>query len=578
MRSWAGAIHRPDPEGVTILPTSGIAAPALLEALPDGVVVADDCGRIVYANPAVRSLLGHEPTLLRGQPLTVLVPERFKAAHAQGFTRFLQTGTGTLVGATSQVPALHQNGSEVAVELTLARLDGGIDGAAGAVRDGVVADGVVIGVLRDATTTIRLERQLEVGRYLNAVLRVTAALTEAPDADVAFERLLPTLCSELDWDAATLWQPESCGGRLAHTGTWTAPGEAVPALEAVLRARTFVRGEGLPGLVWQRREPVVIEDLWNDPRFLRPEAARADDLRTGVAFPVLSGDTLLGVCELFSRVRRPVSPELLDVLANAGRQIGQFLARLRAESQLRELADTLQRSLLPSHLPAVPGVELAARYRAGADGVFVGGDTYDVLPLAEGRWMVLIADVCGTGAEAAAMTALTRHTARASALTPGAGPSSVLAAVNRALLHEQTTGPLRFVTACCLVIEPHATGVRAQVSVAGHPLPLLRAPDGTVAEVGKPGRPLGVAVDVAYEESEVELSAGTTLVLYTDGVTEARDDDGAQFEEARLLEVLAGGECHTAAGTVAAVHAAVATHLQNSRHGTDDLAVLALRC
>jgi sigma-B regulation protein RsbU (phosphoserine phosphatase) len=553
------------------VPTSLVAAPALLEALPDVVVVVDQDGCIVYANPALRSLLGHEPAALRGRPLTVLVPERLQTAYAAGFARLLSEDSELTAGRTAQIPVRHANGSEVTVEITLSRLDDEGDG------EGTVVGGVMVGVLRDVSTSLRLERQLEVARYLNATLRVTTALTEAPDADVAFERLLPTLCAELDWDAATLWQPETCGGRLGHAGTWTSPGQTVPALHADTRVRTFLRGEGLPGLVWQTREPVVVEDLWHDPRFLRPDAARADGLRTGVAFPVLRGDTLLGVCELFSRERRPVPSELLDVLASAGRQIGQFLARLRAESELRELADTLQRSLLPSHLPHIPGVQLAARYRAGADGVFVGGDTYDVLPLSDCRWMVLIADVCGTGAEAAAITSLTRHTARASVLS-GAGPAAVLAAVNTALLYEQTAGPLRFVTACCLVIEPHATGVHARISVAGHPLPLLRAPDGTATAIGAPGQPLGIDADAGYRELHVDLSAGSTLVLYTDGVTEARDDAGNQFDDKGLLRVLESNDCPTAAATVAAVHSAVEDHLSGSRHGADDLAVLALRC
>ncbi len=554
------------------MPTSLVAAPALLEALPDVVVVVDRDGCIVYANPALRSLLGHEPSALRGLPLTVLVPERLRTAYAEGFAHLLSDGVVLPAGRTTQIPVLHAGGAEVTVEITLSRLDDAEDGA------GSVGGGVMVGVLRDVSTSVRLERQLQVARYLNATLRVTSALTEAPDADIAFERLLPTLCAELDWDAATLWQPEACGGRLANAGTWTAPGESVPALEADTRVRTFLPGEGLPGLIWQTRQPVVVEDLWNDRRFIRSAAARADDLRTCVAFPVLHGDALLGVCELFSREHRPVPPELLDVLAGAGRQIGQFLARLRAESQLRELADTLQRSLLPAHLPTIPGVELAARYRAGADGVFVGGDTYDVLPLDGGRWMVLIADVCGTGAEAAALTALTRHTARASAWMPGAGPSDVLAAVNTALLHDRSTGPLRFVTACCLVIEPHPVGISARLGVAGHPLPLLRTPDGRIREVGHSGRPLGIAADVTYDEHDVEVSPGSTLVLYTDGVTEARDDAGDQFEEERLVQVLARHDCLTAAATVAAVHAAVEAHLEGSRHGADDLAVLALRC
>jgi PAS domain S-box-containing protein len=560
------------------VPTSAVASTALLEALPDAVVVADADGCIVYTNLAIRSLLGREPAELRGKSLTVLMPERFRGPHRQGFRRFLATGTGDLVGATTQIPALHADGHEVTIELTLARLDGGADGAApaGEVEDGAAAGGVVVAVLRDASTQVRLERQLEVGRYLAATLRVTTALTEAPDADVAFQQLLPTLCAELDWDAATLWQPDGSGGPLVHSGTWTPPGATVPTLQADVRRRSFARGEGLPGLTWQLGRPVVIEDLWADPRFLRTCAARADDLRTAIAFPVLRGEDLLAVCELFSREPRPVPAELVDVLASAGRQLGQFLARLRAESEVRRLADTLQRSLLPSHLPAIPDVALSARYRAGADGVFVGGDTYDVAPLPDGRWMVLIADVCGTGAEAAGMTALTRHTARAA--SSSGRPAEVLAAVNAALLQDQGSGPLRFVTACCLVLDPGAAGATAQVALAGHPRPLLRDPDGAVSEVGKVGRPLGISPDVAYDEVTVGLSTGSLLVLYTDGVTEARDDGGVQFGEDGLIAVLRETAGLSADGTVAAVAAAVETQLRGSRYGADDQAVLALGC
>jgi phosphoserine phosphatase RsbU/P len=543
-----------------------LPALALLEALPDTVVVADAEGRIAYVNPAVTTLLGHAAADLLGQSLTVLMPARFRGSHGAGFARFRVTGEGELLGATTQVPALHADGREIAVGLTLARLDP----APGADTDAAV----VVAVLRDAGTTIRLERQLEVSRYLTATLRVTAALTEAPNADVAFEQLLPTLCTELDWDAATLWQPENDGARLVHTGTWEAPGASVPALAADASTRAFARGDGLPGLAWLQRAPVVAEDLWNDTRFLRARAARADALRTAVAFPVMRGGTLLAVCELFSQEQRAVPLELLDVLAHAGRQIGQFLGRLRAESEVRDLADTLQRSLLPSHLPSIPGVQVAARYRPGGGSALVGGDTYDVMPLPDGRWMVLIADVCGTGAEAAAVTALTRHTARAAAAA--GNPGEVLCAVNTALLHEQGSGPLRFVTACCLVLEPTDEGHRVRVSVAGHPLPLLRSADGCVTEVGAPGRPLGVDADVRYDTAGVALRPGATLVLYTDGVTEARDDSGAQFGEVGLAGVLSRLPASDAETAVAAVAAAVEEQLSGSRHEADDLAVLAL--
>jgi sigma-B regulation protein RsbU (phosphoserine phosphatase) len=503
--------------------TVALAAPALLEALPDAVVVADREGRIAYVNPAIQALLGHEPGALLGRPLTVLMPERLRRGHGDGFARYAATGEGKLVGATTQLPALHASGHEVAIDLTISRLQQ--TAAAG-------DDALVVAVLRDASTTILLERQFEVSHYLRATLRVTAALTEARDADVAFRDLLPTLCTELDWDTATLWQPDEATGRLRHAGTWTAPGQEPGALHAASSTHRFRRGMGLPGLVWSRRAPAVVEDLWRDPCFLRAPAARIDGIRSAVAFPVLRGDDVLAVCELFSREERPVPAELLDVLAHAGRQIGQFLGRLRAESEVRQLADTLQRSLLPSHLPAIRGVELAARYRPGGGTGLVGGDTYDVMPLPDGRWMVLIADVCGTGAEAAA------------------------------------------VTACCLVLAPGPDGVRATVGVAGHPLPVLACPNGP-REVGVPGLPLGITPDLDVPVVEVDLPPGTTMVLYTDGVTEARDDAGEQFGEDGLRRVLAGAP-GSAEATVEAITAAVEEWLRTSRYEADDLAVLAL--
>jgi sigma-B regulation protein RsbU (phosphoserine phosphatase) len=541
---------------------------SLLDGLPDAVLVAGDDGRIRYANAAVTTLLGHAPEALRGRPLSTLMPERFRSAHEAGFARFLATGQGELLGATTRVAALAAGGVEVAVDLTLSRLAPGD-------ADDVGSGGVVVGVLRDASPAVLLERQLQVSRYLAATLRVTEALAEAPDAEAAFAGLLPSLCEQLDWDAATLWQADDTG-HLTCAGTWHAASRTDSALGAVSRSLTLAPGEGFPGRVWQRRAASVAEDLWRDPRFLRGDATQADGVRSGLAFPVLRGDTVLAVCELFSHEIRPVPAELLEVLAAAGRQIGEFLDRLRAEAQVRALADTLQRSLLPARLPAVPGVQLGSRYQAGGEGVLAGGDTYDVLPLPEGRWLVLVADVCGRGAEAAVLTSLTRHTARAVAAA-GGGPAQVLIAVNAALLQDQAHGPLRFVTACCLLLQPGPAGATARLSVAGHPLPMVRSADGSCREVGSPGRALGIVDDVRYAEVDVALAPGDRLVLYTDGVTEAQDRAGVQFGEAGLCSVLTGAADLSAQETAEAVQQAVARH-RGRPHGGDDLAVLVLGC
>jgi sigma-B regulation protein RsbU (phosphoserine phosphatase) len=545
----------------------------LLDGLPDAVIVAGDDGLIRYTNAAVTTLLGHHPDGLRGRPLTDLMPERFRSAHDSGFARFLSTGHGELIGATTRVAALTAAGAELAVDLTLSRLAGLTPGELGDIGTG----GVVVGVLRDAGPAVLLERQLQVSRYLAATLRVTAALADAPDAEAAFAGLLPSLCEHLDWDAAVLWQPGARTGRLTCVGTWHAPGRPATELNIQSRTLTLAPGEGLPGRVWESRKAVVALNLWTAPDFLRASAAGADGVRTGLAFPVLGDGEVLAVCELFSRDDRTVPPELLAVLAGAGRQIGQFLDRLRAETQFRALADTLQRSLLPARLPTVPGLQLGSRYQAGGEGVLAGGDTYDVLPLADGRWMALIADVCGLGAEAAAVTALTRHTARAVAVS-GGSPGQVLTAVNAALLQEATPGPLRFVTACCLLLEPGPAGVRVRLSVAGHPLPMLRTADGACTEVGTPGRALGITAEVTYPEVDVDLARGATLVLYTDGVTEARDTAGVQFDEAGLCAALTGAAGLSAQSTAEAIEEAVARHRGHRCGAADDLAVLVLSC
>src|SRR4051794_3359611 len=99
---------------------AAVTAPSLLTALPDTVVVADATGRITYVNPHVRVLLGHEPGAVLGLPLEVLMPERFRRGHGSDYSRFLVTGQGELAGRTTQLPALHADGHEVTVDVTLA--------------------------------------------------------------------------------------------------------------------------------------------------------------------------------------------------------------------------------------------------------------------------------------------------------------------------------------------------------------------------------------------------------------------------------------------------------------------------
>jgi serine phosphatase RsbU (regulator of sigma subunit) len=239
-----------------------------------------------------------------------------------------------------------------------------------------------------------------------------------------------------------------------------------------------------------------------------------------------------------------------------------------------EIARVLQKSLLPPHLPEIPGVEVGAEYLPVGEANDVGGDFYDLINTVEDGWVCAIGDVRGKGVEAASVTALARYTIRAVTLKNDL-PSEVLAALNEAMLR-QLPGD-RFCTAACVRLEPQdgSTGVGLDVSRAGHPPPFLVHSDGTVEEVGCSGRVLGVFPDAELGDTSLRLMPGEALVLYTDGVTEARSPDGEFFGEDRLRQFL--GSC---AGCDAVTLAArIKDTVLDFQEGypRDDLAVLVLR-
>ena len=199
-------------------------------------------------------------------------------------------------------------------------------------------------------------------------------------------------------------------------------------------------------------------------------------------------------------------------------------------------AHTLQAALLPTDLPAVPGLRLAARYRAPTDAdMLVGGDLYDVVPEPDGCGVV-VADVCGKGAAAAALTALIRHTVRAE-IDHGLGPAAVLERLNQAMLRASGGRPGRFATVAQARITRTPSGATVRLASAGHPAPLV-VRHGRAEPVCAPGTLLGVYPDVTLAEVTFDLDHGEIMVLYTDGVTEARDADELYGPE-RLVRAVA---------------------------------------
>jgi sigma-B regulation protein RsbU (phosphoserine phosphatase) len=240
-----------------------------------------------------------------------------------------------------------------------------------------------------------------------------------------------------------------------------------------------------------------------------------------------------------------------------------------AERRARELARTVQQVLIPPRPPSIPGVDLAASYRPAGNGEEVGGDFYDVFQVGS-SWFAIIGDVRGKGAEAAVVTALLRHAVReAAAWDPD--PDGILRTVNRVLLEDQDTD--RFCTALLAKLTPASDGWAVEVAVAGHPLPVVVDTDGTIDTVGRPGFLLGVLPDIEVTSTPVSLDQGRTMLIYTDGVTEARRD-GELFGEARLHDATSRHR----AGPEALV-AGVLEDVLEFQGGTayDDIALIAIR-
>ncbi len=302
-----------------------------------------------------------------------------------------------------------------------------------------------------------------------------------------------------------------------------------------------------------------------------PPDPDADPART-ISVPLRARGRDLGILTLglgpsgraFDDAERALAEQL-------GRRAGLALDNARLYEEQVRIAGTLQRSLLPPELPAIPGLDVAARYSPMGAGVEVGGDFYDLFA-AGAEWVAMIGDVCGKGIEAAALTSLARHSLRALAAADPS-PGAALARLNAAIVAERGLDS-RFSTAACARITPGKGGVTVTAAAAGHPLPLVVRAGGRVAPLGRPGTLLGPFPEVRVSEESDRLAPGDALVLYTDGVTEARRD-GAMFGEGRLRGLLSGLAGRPAEEIAEAVERAVVAHHRGAP--TDDLALLVLR-
>lgn len=304
------------------------------------------------------------------------------------------------------------------------------------------------------------------------------------------------------------------------------------------------------------------------------------DLHSVLCVPVRAGDRVLGTVVLGRRSGRPAftaSDEklLLGLASHAGVALERAwlheheTQHVQLEQEL-SVARRIQLSLLPAAPPSVTGWDFAAAYRAAHQ---VGGDFYDFLDhaLSGRRLGLVIADVTGKGMPAALVMAYSRAVVRAESLA-GSSPVEVLGNTNRLLLQERRSRP--FVSAFYGELDL-ASGLLSYAN-AGHDRPLLVPAEGEPRELVAPGVILGAFHDVGLEPRSVSLAPGDTVVLYTDGVTEARDPQGQFFGDDRLRDAVVGAGRAPAQGVIGAVLASIAEFTAGAEQ-SDDLTMVVVR-
>jgi PAS domain S-box-containing protein len=463
--------------------------------------------RMVYVNAATEALTGRSAQELLALPsVLATMPSH---AHRAVAGRLAGVREGLEPAEPFRTEVLRPDGTRVPIEVAGRRLGGETDERM-----------AVIG--RDITERVAQERELQ------RVLEVEQAARRASEAAHARVRLLADTSAllerSLSSDEALQEVAELLVARIADACAL----DVIDLAGHLRRAGADARvPDGRRRLLEMDGDPQVARALEDEQPLFLEDMGELEERpvlgRSATLVPLVARGRAVGVLSLGWRDagRRPARDEwsLIEALAQ------RIALAVDGALQYRErahVAQTLQASLLPAALPDIPGATVAAEYVAAGEGMDVGGDFYDVFALDDGAWVLVIGDVLGKGAEAAAVTALARYTVRAVA-GRSSSPATTLAALNDEMLRQNPDR--RFVTAVLARLEPRTDGgARLVVASGGHPPPVLLRAGGEAEVVPCPGTLLGVEADARSFDREIELAPGDTLVLYTDGVTEARRD------------------------------------------------------
>jgi anti-sigma regulatory factor (Ser/Thr protein kinase) len=364
----------------------------------------------------------------------------------------------------------------------------------------------------------------DAGARLEDVQRVTEAALAYLDLNDLLAELLDRVTDILKADTAAVLLVEDDGRTLAARA-------AKGLEEEVERSFRLPIGRGFAGRVAFTREPVVIADLEDSPIEVVNPLMREKNVRSLLGVPLVVEGEVIGVLHVGSLTQRDFRRGDIELLQLVADRVALSIERSRLMVQ-GQIAETLQRSLLPRTLPQLPGLRMAARYLPATEESAVGGDWYDVIELGYRQLGFVIGDVAGHGMAAATFMGQLRSAIRAYALDTES-PGGVITKLSEFADRTQA----RMATVIYATLNLNTWVVR--FARAGHPYPLLLRSDGSTAFLSDAGGPpLGAGVRQVYDEQEVTLSAGETLLLYTDGLIERRGSQLSDGERA-LVEVAA---------------------------------------
>lgn len=295
---------------------SGVLEKAILESALDCIIIMNHEGRVVEFNHAAVKTFGYSREEVLGESLAdFIVPPALRQAHRAGLEHYLKTGEGPVLGQRIEITAVRSDGEEIPVELAIAVVKSD-------------AEPLFTAYLRDLSDKKRLERQDTVVR------KVTLELVELNAVETTISKVLQVICEDLGWDFGGIWSLEREPQMLLPQQTWYSHTPELHAFAEVSSETSFANGEGLPGRVWQSRQPAWIFDIEKDSNFPRVSIASSSGLRSGMAFPIVVDGQVTHVLEFFSVQPRDVDSDLLPVLSKLGNQIGQFLERKRTQDEL----------------------------------------------------------------------------------------------------------------------------------------------------------------------------------------------------------------------------------------------------